>query len=395
MGRRRTAAVQLPSGVEVKHVKGHSYYYWNPGRGTEREGERIPLPNADTNPEAFWREVKRRQGEVPPTFPTGSVADLVTRYRASYEYQKLSESSKSAYDVTLNRFIRPDGWGLLRARDLTPAACLAGRDSLTETPGMANQMLAVGRTVWNWGIPLALVNNNPFDKIPDLDIPDRGHVPWPAWAIEHALAHVPEDLRRLIVLGRMTCQRESDLVRLGPIHRERTGIWCRPVKTRRRRRSFFIPLSVTDALELDRWAATPIMFENPRWHAPIARHREDLYLYSPRGAAYNPSSLRARWTRWLTRTAAGRQLCSRWREWLAGQVARYEWEIDPEDSRGPTIHGLRGTGILLRRAEGYAPDQIANDIGMSPQMVEHYMRFRDQMDVAAAGRLRLVETGGQ
>ena len=69
------------------------------------------------------------------------------------------------------------------------------------------------------------------------------------------------------------------------------------------------------------------------------------------------------------------------------------WEIDPLDVKHPTIHGLRGTGILARRAAGYDVEQIANDIGMSRQMVEHYMRFKDQMDVGAAGqaRLKLVE----
>jgi hypothetical protein len=49
---------------------------------------------------------------------------------------------------------------------------------------------------------------------------------------------------------------------------------------------------------------------------------------------------------------------------------------------------------LKRRAEGNDIDQIANDVGMSRQMVERYMRFKDQMEVAAtgAGRLRLVKT---
>jgi hypothetical protein len=39
-------------------------------------------------------------------------------------------------------------------------------------------------------------------------------------------------------------------------------------------------------------------------------------------------------------------------------------------------------------------NQIANDIGMSRQNVEHYMRFRDQMQVGADGqkRLRLVNS---
>jgi predicted transcriptional regulator len=48
--------------------------------------------------------------------------------------------------------------------------------------------------------------------------------------------------------------------------------------------------------------------------------------------------------------------------------------------------------ILARGELGYEVDQIANDIGMSRQNVEHYMRFKDQMKIGADGqkRLRLV-----
>jgi hypothetical protein len=50
----------------------------------------------------------------------------------------------------------------------------------------------------------------------------------------------------------------------------------------------------------------------------------------------------------------------------------------------------------LRYSLGYEVDQIANDIGMSRPMVERYMRFRDQMEVATSGtpRPRLVEVVG-
>jgi hypothetical protein len=105
--------------------------------------------------------------------------------------------------------------------------------------------------------------------------------------------------------------------------------------------------------------------------------------------------LRARYGRWLA-TKAGKELCTLWREWVGEMVGRYEWDIDPEDARGPTIHGLRGTGILARFAEGFDAGQIANDIGASRQTVDHYMRFKGQMGVAAAGRkrLRLVDKEG-
>jgi integrase len=179
----------------------------------------------------------------------------------------------------------------------------------------------------------------------------------------------------------MTCQRESDLIRMGPEHRERNGIWCRPKKTKRKRRSTFIPLQAADAIELDRWAETSITFTATRWKKPIERHRTDHYLYSPRGAPYTETSVRARWNRWLRRTPKG--------QWVSVQVRKYEWEIAADDTKNPTIHGLRGAGILIRFALGYEVDQIGNDIGMSRRMVEHYMRFKDQMEVAGGGGARL------
>jgi hypothetical protein len=104
--------------------------------------------------------------------------------------------------------------------------------------------------------------------------------------------------------------------------------------------------------------------------------------------------LRARWGRWLADTPEGRELCRRWKQWVGEQVKKYEWDIDLDDADHPTIHGLRGTGILARSEQGYEADQIANDIGMSRQNVEHYMRFKDQMKVGTDGqkRLRLVNS---
>jgi hypothetical protein len=114
--------------------------------------------------------------------------------------------------------------------------------------------------------------------------------------------------------------------------------------------------------------------------------------YSPKAAQYTTDGLRARYGRWLADTKEGRALCRRWKEWVAVQVKKYQWDIEADDANHPTIHGLRGTGILARAEQGYDVDQIANDIGMSRQNVLHYMRFKDQMKVGAEGqkRLRLV-----
>jgi hypothetical protein len=126
---------------------------------------------------------------------------------------------------------------------------------------------------------------------------------------------------------------------------------------------------------------------------PIDRFREDLYLYTPSSGQCTAGCLRARWGRWLAETEEGRLTCRRWKEWVTAQVKKYEWDIDPEEANHPTIHGLRGTGILARAEQGYEVDQIANDIGMSRQNVHHYMRFRDQMKVGAEGQKRLRVVG--
>jgi hypothetical protein len=153
---------------------------------------------------------------------------------------------------------------------------------------------------------------------------------------------------------------------ISPSHRRGS----RGKKTRRKRKSVFIPPGGgrrADARPVGKGAHGDDVGRSKR---PIPRHREDLYLYSPRAAAYNPSSLRARWGRWLA-CEEGTVLCQRWRTWLEEMRRRYEWELDPEDARGPTIHGLRGTGILARFALRYDTAQIANDVDASRQTIEH------------------------
>lgn len=382
--------MDLPKGVHRVVSKGRTYYYMSPGRGTAAAAEPKPLPDPERNATAFFREIDGFARQA-VTYPAGSVGALVKCYRDSGDFTGLAEKTQAVYDVHLRRFEAAAAWGLLQARDLAPMGVMAARDAMTDAPVMANQMLSVGRAVWAWGIPLGLVDANPFEKVKNLRVKDRGHIPWPHWAVAFVLDRAPQDLARMVRLGRMTCQRESDLVRMGPQHRERTGIWCRPQKTKGKRRAFFIPLAAGDALELDRWPKEPVAFANKRWKAGVARERADLFLFSPRGAPYTPDSLRARWGRWLA-TADGNGLAKRWRAWLTEKVAQYEWEVEPEEARGPAIHGLRGSGILLRLAAGYDRDQIANDVGMSRPMVDHYMRFKDQLEVAADGpaRLRLV-----
>src|ERR1700722_15497635 len=132
LARKREVSVTLPEGVERVEVrkksgKVYTYFYWNPGRGTDREGDRMKLPNADTQPAAFWAEVKRRQSSVPTTYPAGSIGDLISRYRGSDEFTRNAEGTQSNYEVTMRRFEAHDPRGMLAIRDLSPLAVQTAR----------------------------------------------------------------------------------------------------------------------------------------------------------------------------------------------------------------------------------------------------------------------------
>ncbi len=329
-------AVQLPKGVEHTTAKGRDYFYWNPHRGTECEGKRNPLPNALAEPEAFWRAVLKciDLGKSAPS--DGSVGYLVGRYRESEDFRSMSESTRASYGVHLKRFDL--AWSSI-SYELPDGVVIALRDVMAETPSMANHMLSLGRSLWTWGRSIG-VKTNPFIGIADLPVPDTGHIPWPDWAVEIVCKEAWPDLVRMVRLGLATCQRESDLIRMGPAQRDDFGLWCRPKKTRKKRKAFCIPLSKADALLLDRWPTVEIAFTGSRRKTPIKCSNRDFYLFSPRGAPYTETSLRARWHRWL-KTEDGKDLCRRWQTFVAEMVKKYEWGNRP--GRGDLSNDPRAT----------------------------------------------------
>jgi hypothetical protein len=289
MGRRRAREPPLPPHVHKAMARGKLYFCFQQGRGRAegQRGERQRIhgdpyaPAGSPSHTAFWSEVARLSA-ADVVYPAGTIGNLIERYRADDAYSSLAPSTKRTYDVTLNRFARPGAWGILAVNDLTPLAVAAGRDALADTPVLANQMIAVGRGLYDWATGHGLSTiANPFATIRPIQLNERGHIPWPQFIVDYVLERAPEDLARMVRLGLATAQRESDLVRLGPQHRAGgatgQGIWCRLQKTRRRRRAVFIPLAVVDALELDRWATSAMTFATTRTK-PVRRHRPDRYL---------------------------------------------------------------------------------------------------------------------
>jgi hypothetical protein len=63
--------------------------------------------------------------------------------------------------------------------------------------------------------------------------------------------------------------------------------------------------------------------------------------------------------------------------------------------RGMTMHGLRATAVVRLRRAGAEPTQIADCIGMSLQMVQHYCRLSYQRDNALAAVVHLDRLQGK
>jgi hypothetical protein len=208
MARPRTANVMLPRDVQkVVKPSGRAYYYYAPGRGTAGAGKRIPLGSDTADPE-FWRLL--RAASTPAAAREGTLSKLIAEYRASKEWADLRPASKQGYGHFLDRL--EAGGGDRPVAAMTRRDIYALLDQMSGTPFAANYMLAVLRTLLEFGVPRGYRDDNPAIGVKRLKVEDSGHAPWPETGYSFVMENAPVHLRRMAFLGRATGQRISDLV---------------------------------------------------------------------------------------------------------------------------------------------------------------------------------------
>ena len=346
MGKRRKrveGVVELPSEVQIVRKSAKTYYYWAPKRGAREKGGRSPLPSDPRDP-AFWEAVRKAQGFC--GVAAGTFAALIGQYRSSPEYTRLRPASKRDYELYLTKI--EAWWGKLPVDGLRPVHIIARRDEMGETAVAANHMLSVLRTVIKWGIPREYRDDDPTAGVPKLKVDDDGARPWPEEIYNYVLANAPQDIRRAVFLMREIGQRVSDTCRLRPADRDGNGIRFRIGK--RREKEHWAPLTTRAILEIDGWG---VELMKP-------------YFAAPSGRQYDQQRFGARWNRWL-KTEIGKTV-------KAASV---------------TLHGLRAHAVCDRRLAGLPDGKIADQIGMSVQMVSRYARFADKRRNAESGVLAL------
>lgn len=351
MARPRSVNAHLPKHVHcVTKANGRKFFYYQASRATTAAGKRIALGSDPLDPQ-FWQRLSAAQnaagnaGPLTPPEPKGTWAELITLYKASQEFEDLRPRTQRAYTSYLDRLFTIAGDRLVA--EMTRADVYQLRDLMSKTPVAANQMVSVLRTLVEWSIPRHWRTDNPALKIKQLKHDEDGASPWPDEAYQFVLGHAPEDLRRMAFLGRACGQRREDLIALRGVNLLADGIKLSISKLRDR--PHFVPLLKSQVAEIRSWCVKDL----------------DFFLKSPSGNPYTGNGLNNRWNRW-----------------------RKSEEAKPIADAKMTIHGLRATAVCDRRAVGTEDGAIADELGMSTQMVSRYARYADKARSARASRDR-------
>jgi integrase len=343
MARPRTENVTLPRDVQkVVKPSGKVYYYYAPRRGSAGAGKRVALGSDTTDPD-FWRRL--REAITPAAAREGTLSKLIAEYKAHKAFADLRPASRQGYTHFLNRLEASAGDRAVAA--MTRRDIYALLDGMSGTPVAANYMLAVLRTVLEFGVPRGYRNDNPALGVKRLKVEDKGHAPWPEAGYAFVMGHAPIHLRRMAFLGRATGQRISDLVKMRPADLVADGINVRVGKLRDK--PHLVPLTAVQMAEIRSWKVRDLEF----------------LIATPSGKRFTKGYIE-----------------KVWREWRATEDAAAIRDLQM------SIHGLRATKVNDLRGIGTEDGAIADEICMSVKMISRYLRFADKAASARASRDR-------
>jgi integrase len=343
--------IELPPGVNAVMAKGKPYYYYHPGRGTPAAGKPVRLPNDPQSPQ-FWAEYARLSGApIEPRSPgVGTFLALLAAYRTSPEFLAKGDRTR----VLNERHMRliEQAWGPLQVRGLRAKHVLELRDSLSDRPRMADQVVSLLSAVLSWGIPRDYAEANVCREIKKLHSSD-GYAPW-SWAdIGYAREHLPAHLWHAVALALYTGQRQADVLQMTwnrlrdggiEVRHGTTGMEIRQGKTRKR---LWLPLhrDLREILEIV-----------PKLGPQI--------LTNSRGRPW-ASGFQASWTKAMN----------------APEFASFR-------ERRLVFHGLRKSAVVMLLEAGCTDAEVAAITGQTRDMVAHYSLQVNQRKLAAKAILK-------
>lgn len=262
--------------------------------------------------------------------PADSVSGLVAAYRSSPKWRTLSPNSQATYARHLVHI--EEAMGDRPAKSILRRDILALRDVIATQRGngSAGNFIAAAGSLFYWGLNNDWIDRTPVDRIERLP---GGALP--AWTEEQAglaLSHLPDYLRRAVILGLYTGQRRSDLCAV-----RWSAYTGHEIKFTQQKTGAVVVLAVHPELraELDSWPRTAVTI-----------------LANYRGIPWTPTSLSVQMQRGLKRIG-----------------------LPP----GLNVHGLRKLFATSIADAGGSTHQIAAGTGhRTLGMVAHYTRSADQ-----------------
>lgn len=215
--------------MKLKHVheytaRGRVYRYFRRGKS------KVRLLGEPDSPE-FWAQYQELlqlvEIERLPTAP-GTVAALITDYKQSPEYRDLALATRHAYAVDLDR-LAIIGSG--RVADIRRAHILKLRDELADRPRAADHFVQVVRLLLSWAVDRGYMDYNPLLRVKALNKP-TSYATWTdADCVRFEQSEPPESMMTAYMLGRYTCQRRGDVLRMTRRHYDGQAIEVRQGKT--------------------------------------------------------------------------------------------------------------------------------------------------------------------
>lgn len=223
-------------GVHVVRSKGKAYHYaW---RGGDRlTGE----PGSPEYMRCYEAAHAKRKAPV-----TGTLKEVLTRYRASPAFTKLGVHTKRAYETHLNTIDAK--WGSLPLAALDDPNVrrhfVDWRDSMASTPRTADMAIGVLKKLLSWAEERVFVTSNQAKPIGRLHRADKSDAIWTADDVAAFLKHSSKELTWAVELALHTGLRQSDLIRLGWNHRDGQAFGYRTSK-----RGKYVTIPITAACE--------------------------------------------------------------------------------------------------------------------------------------------------
>lgn len=183
-----------------------------------------------------------------------TVGTVMAEYKVSPAFTTLKPATKKTYLRDINH-LKP--YDRVAIDDIRRRHVLKNRDDNAHRPGIANGIVKVWSILLQFAVEREYILANPAVRIQKLELGE--HACWPEAAIRYAIApgNLPENLRRAVVLGLYTGQREGDCVRMAWTDHDGTTIQVEQEKGRRKKRppKLWIPCHGDLRAELEGWKA--------------------------------------------------------------------------------------------------------------------------------------------